>query len=147
MNKSAAYGPDQEGIVIKNQSKFFKPEIRFPAYLKIVNESFKETMAVKSPKEIDPEVEAARQKAFELAESVVTEARVKKIILKLIDEGILPETLTPKDMGNVMKNLPKRVYNDVLKEEPETMTILAENAGKTLAAVTAKIARKIVIGH
>ena len=96
---------------------------------------------------LETEVEAARQKAFELAETVVTEARVKKIILKLIDEGVLPETLTPKDMGNVMKHLPKRVYDDVLKEEPETMNVLAENAGKTLATVTAKIARKIVIGH
>lgn len=146
MNKSTAYGPDQEGIVIKNQSKFFKPENHFPAYLKIVNESFKETMKVKPPKEIDPEVEAARKKAFELTESVVTEARVKKIILKLIDEKILPENLTPKDMGLVMKHLPKLVYADIEKEEPETLKALAENGGKTIATVTAKIARKIVVG-
>ena len=147
MNKSTSYGPDQEGIVVKNQSKFFRPENRFPAYLKIVNEAFKETMKVKPPKEIDPEVEAARQKAFELAESVVTEARVKKIILKLIDENILPENLTPKDMGNVMKHLPKHVYADIEKEEPETLKALAENGGKTIATVTAKIARKIVLGN
>ena len=147
MNKSTAYAPDQEGIVIKNQTALFRPENRFPAYLKIVNESFKETMKVKSPKEIDPEVEASRQKAFELAESVVTEARVKKIILKLIDEGVLPENLTPKDMGNVMKHLPKRVYADIEKEEPETLKALAENGGKTIATVTAKIARKIVLGN
>lgn len=145
MNKSTAYGPDQEGIVVKNQSKFFKPENRFPAYLKIVNESFKETMKVKPPKEIDPEVEAARQKAFELAKTVVTEARVKKIILKLVDEGILPETLEPKDMGLVMKHLPKRVYDDIIKEEPEILEALAENAGKCLAVETAKVARKIII--
>ena len=147
MNKSTSYVPNQEGIVVKNQSKFFKPDNRFPAYLKIVNESFKETMKVKPPKEIDPEVEAARQKAFELTESVVTEARVKKIILKLIDEKILPENLTPKDMGNVMKHLPKLVYADIDKEEPEILKALAENGGKTIATITAKVVRKIVVGE
>ena len=146
MNKSTAYGPDQEGIVVKNQTALFRPENRFPVYLKIVNESFKETMKVKQPKEIDPEVEAARQKAFELAESVVTEARVKKIILKLIDEKILPKNLTHKDMGLVMKHLPKLVYADIEKEEPETLKALAENGGKTIATITAKVTRKIVVG-
>ena len=147
MSKSTAYGPNQEGIVVKNQTALFRPENRFPAYLKIVNESFKETMAIKSPKEIDPEVEAAHQKAFELAETVVTEARIKKILLKLVDENILPENLTPKDMGTVMKHLPKLVYADIEKEEPETLKALAENGGKTIATVAAKIARKIVVGE
>jgi hypothetical protein len=146
MNKSTAYGPDQEGIVVKNQSKFFKPEIRFPAYLKIVNESFKETMKVKPPKEIDPEVEAARKRAIELANSIVTEARVKKMILKLIDEGLIPENLTPKDMGLIMKNLPKRIYDDVLKEEMETVIAIGENASKIISTCVAQVARKIVIG-
>ena len=147
MNKSTAYGPDQEGIVVKNQSKFFRSENKFPAYLKIVNESFKETMKVKQPKEIDPEVEATKKKAIELTNSIVTEARVKKIILKLIDEKILPENLTPKDMGLVMKHLPKRVYEDVLKEEFETVKAIGENASKIISTSVAQIARKIVIGN
>jgi hypothetical protein len=146
MNKSTAYGPDQEGIVVKNQAALFRPENRFPAYLKIVNESFKETMKVKTPKEIDPEVEAAKKKAIELANSIVTEARVKKILLKLIDEGLIPENLTPKDMGLVMKNLPKRVYEDVLKEELETVKAIGENASKIISTTVAQMARKIVIG-
>lgn len=146
MNKSTAYGPDQEGIVVKNQTALFRPETRFPVYLKIVNESFKETMKVKQPKEIDPEVEAAKKRAIELANSVVTEARVKKMILKLIDEGLIPENLTPKDMGLVMKNLPKRIYDDVLKEEMETVKAIGENASKIISTCVAQIARKIVIG-
>ena len=147
MNKSTAYGPDQEGIVVKNQTALFRHENRFPAYLKIVNESFKETMKVKQPKEIDPEAEAARKRAIELANSVVTEARVKKMILKLIDEGIIPENLTPKDMGLVMKHLPKRIYDDdVLKEEIETVKAIGENASKIISTSVAQISRKIVIG-
>jgi hypothetical protein len=147
LHKSTAYGPDQEGIVVKNQAALFRSENRFPVYLKIVNESFKETMKVKQPKEIDPEVEAARKKAIELANSIVTEARVKKILLKLIDEGLIPENLTPKDMGLVMKNLPKRVYEDVLKEELETVKAIGENASKIISTTVAQIARKIVVGN
>lgn len=146
MNKSTAYGPDQEGIVVKNQTALFRPENRFPAYLKIVNESFKETMKVKPPKEIDPEATALRQRNIELANSIVTEARVKKMILKLIDEGIIPENLTPKDMGLVMKHLPKRIYDDVLKEEMETVKAIGESASKIISTCVAQIARKIVIG-
>ena len=146
MNKSIAYGPNQEGIVIKNQTKLDNSDVKFPKYLKIVNDSFKETMKVKPPKEIDPEVEAAKKKAIELANSIVTEARVKKILLKLVDEGIIPENLLPKDMGLVMKHLPKRVYEDVLKEEIETVKAIGENASKIISNTTAQIARKIVIG-
>ena len=46
-----------------------------------------------------------------------------------------------------MKHLPKLVYADIEKEEPETLKALAENGGKTIATVTAKIARKIVLGN
>ena len=70
-----------------------------------------------------------------------------KLILKLIDEGKLPTELQPKDMGTVMKQLPKMCFDDCLKEEPETVKQLGEYAGKCVAAETAKWARKIVIGN
>ena len=148
LNKSTAYGPEQEGIVIKNQTKLSNLDNRNPVYIKIVDEKFKEHMANKGhkQKEIDPEKEAEKQKAMELASSIVTEARVRKLILKLIDEGKLPETLTPKDMGSVMKQLPRLVFDDCLKEESETVKQLGEFAGKFIAAETSKWAKKIVIG-
>ena len=147
LNKSTAYGPEQEGIVIKNQSKLGNPDNKNPAYIKIVNDKFKESMhAKKEKKPINPEKEAEKQKAIELASSIVTEARVKKIILKLIDEEKLPETLQPKDLGLVMKQLPKLVFDDCVKEENETVKLLGEYAGKFIAAETAKQARNIVIG-
>ena len=46
-----------------------------------------------------------------------------------------------------MKALPKLVFEDVMKEEPETVRLLGEYAGKSIAAETAKLARKIVIGN
>lgn len=147
LNKSTAYGPEQEGIVIKNQSKLGKEDNRAPAYLKIVNEKFKEEQhSKKEKKPIDPEVEAAKAEAAKITASIVTEARVRKLILKLVDEGLVPAELQPKDMGAVMKLLPKRCFDDCLKEEPEVVKQLGEFAGKFIAAETAKQARKIVVG-
>lgn len=147
LSKSTAYGPEQEGIVIKNQRKLSLEDRSAPVYLKIVNERFKESQhSKKEKKPLDSEVEAAKAKAAELAASIVTEARVRKLILKLIDEGKLPAELQPKDMGAVMKLLPKLCFVDCAKEEIETVKLLGEFAGKFIAAETAKQARKIVIG-
>ena len=147
LNKSIAYGPDQEGIVIKNQSKLNNENNKAPAYLKIVNERFKESQhSKKEKKTLDPEAEAAKAEAVKLAASIVTEARVRKLILKLVDEGLVPAELQPKDMGAVMKQLPKRCFADCLKEESETVKLLGEFAGKFIAAEAAKQARKIVVG-
>ena len=146
LNKSIAYGPEQEGIVIKNQSKLNNENNKAPAYLKIVNECFKESQhSKKEKKTLDPEVEAAKAEAVKLAASIVTEARVRKLILKLVDEGLVPAELQPKDMGIVMKQLPKRCFDDCVKEESETVKQLGEFAGKFIAAEAAKQARKIVL--
>ena len=147
LNKSTAYGPEQEGIVIKNQSKLGKEDNRAPIYLKIVNEKFKESQhSKKEKKPVDPAAEAAKAEAAKLAAAIVTEARVRKLILKLVDEGKLPAELQPKDMSAVMKQLPKLCFDDCLKEEPEVVKQLGEFAGKFIAAETAKQARKIVVG-
>ena len=66
--------------------------------------------------------------------------------LKLVDDGKLPAELQPKDMGVVMKLLPKMCFDDCMKEEIEIVKQLGEYAGKYIAAETAKQARKIVIG-
>lgn len=148
LSKSIAYGPEQEGIVIKNQSKLGKEDNRAPTYLKIVNDKFKESQhSKKEKKPVDPAAEAAKAEAAKLAAAIVTEARVRKLILKLVDEGKLPAELQPKDMGAVMKLLPKSVFDDCLKEEPEVVKQIGEFAGKFIAAETAKQARKIVIGN
>lgn len=148
MKASKAYGPQQEGIVVKNQSpKIYDKNLNGPIYIKIVDDKFKESLhSAKEKKQLSPEEEAEKQKTAELAASIVTEARVRKLVLKLIDEGKLPAELQPKDMGAVMKLLPKMCFDDCLKEENETVKLLGEHAGKCIAAETAKQARKIVIG-
>lgn len=147
IGKSTAYGPEQEGVVVKNQDKLAAENRMAPAYIKIVSERFKESHKVKAKREPSPEETAAKERGTTLAASVATEARVRKIILKLVDEGILPAELGPKDMGTVMKHLAKRVFDDILKEEPETVKAIGAGAGKFIAAEAAKQARKIVLGR
>jgi len=147
LHASKAYGPRQEGIVVKNQSpKLYSQDRRSPAYLKIVNEEFKESRNVKAKRELSPEEAAAKERGTTLAASIVTEARVRKIILKLVDEGIVPAEIGPNDMGTVMKHLPKRVFDDCLKEERDIMSQIGDGAGKFVSAEAAKQARKIVLG-
>ena len=151
IGKSTVYGPQQEGVVVKNQTKIIDNSgVRDPVYIKIVDEKFKEAQhSNKPPKVVDPEKVAAHEKAVELVEAVVTEARVKKIICKLIDEDKLPTELRPTDMGAVMKLLPKCAFDDIIKEEIETANAvrdLGENIGKLVASTAAKHARTIIVG-
>lgn len=146
---SPAYGDNQEGIVIKNQSKLNYPDLRRPFYLKIVNDSFMETKAHNHIKKVlDPQHQEEKNKAEEIANEVITKARIQKEIHKMIDEGILPEKLQPKDMSVVARNLPKRIYDDIVKEELERISDTVGNQyfGKAVNAVTMNYAKDIVLG-
>ena len=150
LNVKTPYGDTAEGLVVKNQSKLNNPDVRNPFYLKIVNDSFKETQLKNHIKKmIDPQQEEEKNKADEIANEVVTEARVRKEIFKMIDEGILPEKLQPSDMAVVARNLPKRIYDDVVKEELEHLSDSVGNQffGKSVNAVAMNYAKKIILGQ
>ena len=132
--------------MVKNQDKLYDDTRTAPAYIKIVDEKFKESHKVKAKRELSLEEAAAKERGTTLAASIVTEARVRKIILKLIDEGKLPSELGPKDMGAIMKQLPKLVFDDCLKEEREVVAQIGEGAGKFISIEAAKHARKIIVG-
>lgn len=142
---ACTYGDTQEGVVIKNQTRLEDAESHQPAYLKIVNESFKERMKtrVKKEKSADELEEEARVQA--LVDSVVTPARVEKGLYKLRDEGILPKKIDPKDMKLVAQNLPKYIYQDILKEEREIVESGGELFGKYCGNAVMKIARQIIL--
>lgn len=140
---SPAYGDIQEGICIKNQSKLNTEYIKLPFVIKIVNEDFAE---VKGEKIIDPIKVAEQDKARQIVEMIVTKNRVEKQILKMRDEGILPEKIEPSDMKTVAKFLPKRVYDDCVKEEEEYVIDAGEYFGKMCGAATMKLAREIILG-
>jgi hypothetical protein len=72
---------------------------------------------------------------------IVTEARVMKIFHKLVDEGTIPEKFELKDMKTVASNLPRRVYEDCVKEEMPILQKAGEYAGKLCNKVTMEIIR------
>lgn len=140
---SPAYGDMQEGVVVKNMTKLNTTYSKLPFVLKIVNEDFAE---VKSEKVVDPQKLAAQEKAKAIVDMIVTKRRVEKEILKMRDEGILPEKIEPKDMKIVAQNLPKRIYDDCLKEEREYVIDAGEYFGKTCGATAMKLAKEIILG-
>ena len=140
------YGDTQEGVVVTNCSKIGSDNNNAPFILKIVNQTFKESM-VKAPKEKDLEKEKAREAATELMSQIVTKNRVEKILGKLQLSGDLPKELTEKDMGLVAKTLTKAVYEDCMKEEKEVMIACGEFAGKLCSSTTMSVARKLILGE
>ena len=142
---SPAYGELQEGIVIKNQSNLNNPDNRNPFYLKLVNESFSEVMK-RREKVIDPKQEAEKIEAQEIVNSIVTKRRVEKELYKMRDEGVLPEKITSSDMKLVAQNLPKRIYEDCVKEEKDLVVAAGEYFGKMCNGQVMKYAREIILG-
>ncbi|MBR4314906.1 MAG: RNA ligase [Lachnospiraceae bacterium] len=145
---SPKYGDRQEGIVIRNLSELERNPIydeRNPHILKIVNDDFKESMKTRV-RIVDPAKEQAKAETTEMLEGIVTQRRVEKMLLKLRDEGVLPENLRPEEMGLIAKNLPDRVYEDCLKEEPEIMEACGELGVKLFSGVVMRVARNIVLG-
>lgn len=140
------YGNTQEGVVVKNQDKLEDAENRMPTYLKIVNESFKESMKTRVKKEKSEDEIAEEQRVNEIINAIVTRRRVEKSIERLRDAGILPAQLTPKDMSLVAKNVPKDVYEDLLKEEKEYVVSGGEKFGKFCGSAVMKLAREIIVG-
>lgn len=143
VGKTELGGEFGEGIVVKNQTRLNDPNGRRPFYLKIVGEQFAETKAHKHNKikQADADVLAKLEADKALAETIVTEARVNKILLKFVDGGIIPEDWTARDMGTIAKNLPRAVYEDCIKEEPETVKQI-DNFGKIVNSIAMGYARK-----
>ena len=135
--------PTGEGIVIKSQDRLDNKFSGTPEYVKIVAKEFSEVHQSKPQKEIDPEKLAAKQAAEDLAATIVTSRRVEKSIQKLIEDSIIPENWDEKDLGTIAKHLPRAVYNDCVKEEPETVDKI-ENFGKICGSLTMKLARELV---
>lgn len=144
---SPAYGDMQEGIVVKNQTRLTDKNTRTPFVLKIVNECFSEVKENNHRQKIeDPQKLAEKQTAQSLMETIVTKRRVEKEIFKMRDEGIIPEQVSSKDMATIAKILPKRIFDDCVKEEAEIVQQAGAYAGKTCSRLAMKYASEIVLG-
>lgn len=126
--------PEGEGIVIKRQSKLDSKSSRDPFYVKIVSEKFSEVHKSK-PKTIDPEKMAQLEAEKAEVATVVTKRRVEKGLEKLIEDNIIPIDWDEHNMKIISKQLPKMIWEDVWKEEKETI-IQYKNAGKIACKLT-----------
>ena len=115
---------------------------RNPFYIKIVGDKFAEVHS-SSKKPVSAEVLKAKEEEQAIVGTVVTEARVRKILHKLVDEGILPENWGADEMPIVAKNLPRAVFEDCLKEEPDVVAKVG-NFGKVANNIAMKIARGMI---
>lgn len=145
MEKSDIAVDVPEGVVCKNQSMLNFPDSRIPFVLKIVNSKFREVQHDRHiKKELDPMKVEEKAKASEIVNQIVTENRVRKELLKMIDEGVLPEKIEPTDMRIVAQNLPKRIYEDCVKEEFESVQAAGEFFGKMCSSTAMNLAKQII---
>lgn len=144
IGKTDLGGEYGEGIVIKNMTRLNDPNNRLPFYTKLVGEKFQEKAERRIRKPIDPDVLALREYNISLVESVVTEARVTKLLYKLIDEGILKEDWDEYDMGLIARHMGKAVYYDCVKEENEIVIEVGADFGKMSSSRAMQIVRNIL---
>lgn len=126
--------------MVKNMTALQRTETeeRFPFYLKIVGEKFRETKAVKGlVKRMDTEEAERKEKLRAALDSVVTEARVKKLVHKMVDKGTIPENWGKRDLKIISKKLGAVLYEDYLKEEPDTVELVGEKVFRKMCTVPA----------
>lgn len=130
----------EEGIVCKNQTRLLSDSTGGYVYLKIVNEQFKETKRERTPKP-----EQTEKYNYNLAKTgeIVTLRRVEKAIQKAQDYGELPLDLSIEQMGLVCRIIPKMVFEDCIKEEPEAVKQI-EEFSKFCSKVTMNHARSLL---
>ena len=143
VGKTELGGKYGEGIVIKNQTRLNDPNNRLPFYTKIVGETFQECKYHHEGKVIDPSILKLKEENQALAETIVTDARIKKILNKFVDEGILPENWSSAEMPIIAKNLTKAVYEDCIKEENDIVKQI-NDFGKVANGIAMKFARQIL---
>lgn len=139
------YGDTQEGIVVVNCDKI-EFENREPATIKIVNKEFSELNKNKIKNNQNKEVyDQQKNKAMELLSSVVTKNRIEKIIFKSQENELLPKELTEKDLKLIAKVIPRAVFIDINKEEPEIVKSAGEQASKASNQLTMNIVRNLIL--
>lgn len=110
-----------EGIVVKNSNYFdnFGKQV----FVKLVSEKFAEVQKQKLPK--NPNI---NEKEVAIIKSILTKPRVEKLMLKLVDEGLMnKDDFVIENMGKLLKLLGNRVLEDMIKEEKDTLANIEES--------------------
>lgn len=131
-----------EGIVLRNLSL----ERDNAGLIKLINPKFheiaKRNHKQKGTKMVSKEV----SEALSLANTIVTENRVEKILHKLMDENIIPLEWSLQHMGIISKNIGKAMYEDCVKEESDIVAKVNEHTqfGKICASISISHAKAVI---
>lgn len=126
-----------EGVVIKNYTHQFRDGSQL--FTKIVTKEFQESNGVKSPKTVSKNADPMT----EFISAHLTEARVEKILGKLVDEGKLKEDYDITDMGDILRALGSSVADDILAEESdELFKVVKKRVGRNVPSVVKNILEK-----
>ncbi len=129
VGKTLLDGTKGEGVVVKNQTRLNQNSRIF--YVKVVSEEFQETNKARQIVKTLPLSEICKQeRAKEQADSIVTKARVRKMLLQCIDDGELSSNWKSLPENEVTKIVKRHVYKDCLKEEKEVVESVGKIFGK-----------------
>lgn len=118
-----------EGIVIKNMSKLNKADKLF--YLKLVDKEYQETNPCRDiVKTITDETLEKADNLANLVSSIVTMARIRKQILKMVDVKLLPFNWNQLDTNKIVKLVKNPIIKDCYKEERD----IVDNVGKRFSS-------------
>lgn len=122
VGKTALGGEKGEGIVVKNNSTLNKGRI---SYIKIVDVEFQETNISRDViKTVDMDEVIRTEHFHELVEGIITEARVRKLILKNVDHNLLPVTWSNLSGESICKVIRSDVIRDCIKEEKDVVDLI-----------------------
>lgn len=128
-----------EGIVVKNTN--YLDRFGKQVFVKLVSESFAEIQKQKLPK--NPNV---NQKELSVIKSIMTKARVDKLMHKLVDEELINrEDFEIEKMGLLIKLITPRVIEDMYKEEKDMLSNIEESLVKKLVGKSIPIIIKEVL--
>lgn len=115
-----------EGVVCKSYE--YRDRFGNQLFTKFVSDEFAEMKKVKKHK-----VKSKSDPLLTFIQSTLTEARVSKLLHKLVDEGELDKDYSIEDMKAILKGLNSSVYEDIIKEESdELFNIVKRQVGKSL---------------
>lgn len=127
-----------EGIVVKNVD--YRDRFGNQMFVKLVVDEFREVQKQKKAKNPTEFMNTAE---YILAESLATKGRIEKIIYKLCDEGVIGNDIDKKDIGVIFKECNLRTYEDILKEESDSLVdINVEDFRKFTSNFAKKYARE-----
>ena len=114
-----------EGVIVKARDTQYGTKM-----IKIVGDDFKEVMKYDSSR-----VQAKlnkEQERMELVKTIVTEARIRKLLLTMRDENLITSVnnISSDDKKVAIKNIGKSIYADCIKEEPDTVNSLGKDFSK-----------------